>query len=135
MRSLTAPFELELKFDPGVVERVFGIRLYTDNTHWTEIGFDRNTSQFYMDRTKASATAIATNFPAKTVAPIVASRPYHIRLVIDRSSIEAYAQGGTIAMTNLIFPTSPTTRVAPFSSTGNPVPVTGKIWNLHSIWQ
>ncbi len=99
-----APFELDLQFGRPS-EQVFGIRLYTDEQHWTEIGFDQPKREFYIDRTK-SGTAIAPDFPARTTAPLIASRPYDLKLIIDRSSIEAYAQNGTIAMTDLIFPAS-----------------------------
>lgn len=34
---------------------------------------------------------------------------YHLRIFIDRSSVELFVDGGRIAMTNLVFPTSPYT--------------------------
>src|SRR5579864_9373239 len=68
--TLRAPFELDLDFE-GVAEQRFGIRLYSDELHWTEIGFDRGAAQFYIDRTKSSV-AVAAGFPARTVAPLVA---------------------------------------------------------------
>jgi hypothetical protein len=51
---------------------------------------------------KESFTSIARSrglllrqdFPAKTIAPLAVSRPYDLKLVVDRSSIEAYAQNG-----------------------------------------
>jgi len=134
MRSLQeAPFELDLQFSQ-TSQLVFGVRLYTDEQHWTEIGFDRSTGEFYMDRTK-SGVAITLDFPIRTIAPLVESRPFDLKLVVDRSSIEAYAQNGTIAMTNLVFPTSNTSRVEFFSANGKPVAVKGDIWKLRSIWK
>ena len=127
------PFELELHFEHSS-EPVFGIRLYTDDQHWTEIGFDRARQEFYTDRTK-SGIAITPAFPTKTTAPLAENRPYDLKLIVDRSSIEAYAQDGTIAMTNLIFPTSSNSRVVLFSTSGKPVAVTGDLWKLRSIWK
>lgn len=131
--SLEAPFELDLKFDPGD-EQVFGIRLYTEEEHWTEIGFKRDRGEFYMDRTESGAI-ISDEFASRTIAPIALDRPFDITLIVDRSSIEAYAQDGTIAMTNLIFPTSERNRVEVFSKSGKPVAAHGSAWKLHSIWK
>ena len=128
-----APYELDLQFGSSS-EQTFGVRLYSDEQHWTEIGFDRQRGEFYIDRTK-SGLEIAPAFPAKTTAPLVASRPYDLRVIVDRSSVEAFVQNGTIAMTNLIYPVSPKSRVELFSGSGRFVPVKGKEWELRSIWK
>ncbi|HTM37460.1 MAG TPA: glycoside hydrolase family 32 protein [Terriglobales bacterium] len=130
---LEAPFEMELNFVPGE-EKLFGIRLRTGEQEWTEIGFDREKQQFFMDRTKSGAI-LAEGFAARTTAPLAPGRPFDLRLVVDRSSIEAYAQDGTIAMTNLIFPPSGHTRVELFSKSGKPVDAKGTSWKLRSIWK
>ena len=94
------PFELDLQFG-AASEPFFGVRLYSDDQHWTDIGFNRENHQFYMDRTKSSE-AIGPGFLTRTTAPLVDGRPYDLKLVVDRSSVEAYAQSGTIALTDLI---------------------------------
>jgi fructan beta-fructosidase len=132
------PYELELAFG-DTAEQVFGVRIYSDKEHWTEIGFDRQAKTFYVDRTR-SGLEVAPEFPGRTTAPIVASRPFDLKLVVDRSSVEAYAQSGTIAMTNLIFPqnaigsTSRASRIELFSGSGKPVLAKGRIWKLGSVW-
>lgn len=130
---LETPLELNLQFSSSP-NQVFGVRLLSDERHWTEIGFDQPKGQFYMDRTKSGAT-VSRDFPASTTAPLVASRAFDLKLIVDRCSIEAYAQNGTIAMSNLVFPPSQNNKIAFFSSSGKPVPVTGKIWQLRSIWK
>ena len=130
---LETAFELDLRFSSGS-EQVFGVRLFTDEQHWTELGFDQPKGEFYMDRTKAGAT-VSRDFPASTTAPLLASRTFDLKLIVDRCSMEAFAQNGTIAMTNLIFPPSQNNKLAFFTSTGKPVSVTGKIWPLRSIWK
>ena len=127
------PFELDLQYGRPH-EPVFGVRVYTDEQHWTEIGFNRSKSEFYVDRTK-SGRAVTQDFPTRTVAPLAADRPYDLRLIVDRSSIEAYAQNGTIAMTNLVFPLADSAKVALFSASGKQVAVTGDLWKLRSIWK
>jgi sucrose-6-phosphate hydrolase SacC (GH32 family) len=130
--SVAIPYELDLQFGrPGVP--IFGVRLYSDDKHWTEIGFDITRKQFYVDRTKSGAT-IDKDFPAKTTAPIALARPYNLQLIVDRSSLEAYAQNGTIAMTNLIYPLSSNSTIKIFPSDAKTATFSGQIWRLKSIW-
>jgi fructan beta-fructosidase len=126
--SAVAPYELDLQFGRPSVP-VFGVRLYSDAHHWTEIGFDIKKKELYIDRTQSGAP-IDNRFPAKTTAPLVLGRPYDLQLVADRTSVEAFAQNGTIAMTNLIFPTSPKNAIHFFPDGA----ATGQFWQLKSIW-
>ena len=126
------PYELELQFGhPG--KAIFGIRLYSDEQHWTEIGFDTAKREFYMDRTR-SGELVSADFPARTTAPLVAGRPYDLQLVVDRSSVEAYAQNGTIVMTNLIYPLSNNSTIQLFPQDAKSPDFSGQIWELKSIW-
>jgi fructan beta-fructosidase len=130
--AVAIPYELDLQFGhPGVA--IFGVRLYSDAEHWTEIGFDTTRKQFYVDRTK-SGVPIDKDFPAKTTAPIALGRPYNLKLIVDRSSVEAYAQNGTIAMTNLIYPLSSNSTIKIFPSDAKTATFSGQIWRLKSIW-
>lgn len=126
------PFELDVSFD-RTTKGTVGVRLYTDDEHWTEIAFDNTKHNFYIDRTRSGAT-VAKDFPVTTTQTLNPTRPYDLHLIVDRSSVEAFAQQGTIAMTNLIFPASTRTRIVFFSS-GGKVVVKGDIWTLRSIWQ
>ena len=126
------PYELNLTFEEPR-QNVFGLRIYSDDEHWTEVGFDRQKSEFYIDRTKSSET-VAPEFPARTVAPLVEGRGFDVKLIVDRSSVEAFAQGGTIAMTDLIFPAAGITRAEVFSGSGKAVKVKASSSMLRSIW-
>jgi len=131
--SVAIPYELELNFGHPT-QQIFGVRLYSDDEHWTEVGFDTNRKQFYIDRAKSGAT-VDKDFPARTEAPLVDGRPDDLNLIVDRSSVEAYAQNGTIAMTNLIFPLSANSRIQLFSQDAKPVEFSGHGWELKSIWE
>ena len=115
-------------------EQSFGVRIYSDDDHFTEVGFDRGKSEFYLDRTESSV-AVASDFPARTIAPLVSGRGYDLKLIVDRSSVEAFAQGGTIAMTDLIFPATAITRVELFSGSGKQLQVKAETWKLNSVWK
>lgn len=132
LADLISPAELDLTFSAGANAK-FGLRLYSDATHWTEIGFDRSRSEFYIDRTR-SGLAISSDFRARTSAPLVPGRPMNLTLIVDRSSVEAFVQDGTIVMTDLIYPPSSKNRVQIFSNAGSTLLAKGKIHELHSIW-
>jgi fructan beta-fructosidase len=130
--SMIAPYELEMQFQHSS-ELVFGMRIYSDDRHWTEVGFDTKSALFYIDRTN-SGLKVAADFPVRTSAPLKKERPYDLRLIVDRSSVEAYAQDGTIAMTDLVFPVSAKNTIRLFPSDPRSVKSSGHIWRLKSIW-
>ena len=133
VESPLVPYELELQFGHPSAP-IFGVRLYSDKQHWTEIGFDTNKREFYIDRTRSGAT-VSADFPVRTTAPLAAGRPYDLRLIVDRSSVEAYAQNGTIAMTNLIYPLSTNSTIRLFPQDAKPMKFSGRVWELKSIWE
>lgn len=126
------PTEFALRFEPGQAQ-VFGVRLYSDTQHWTEVGFDKTRHSVYVDRTH-SGQRIAAGFPIRTDAPLATSRPLDLHMVLDRMSLEVFAQGGTVAITNLIFPLQDTVLVRAFSI-GNAAGMVanGHAWNLQSV--
>ena len=124
-----SPAELTLHFNPSDAAS-FGLRLYSDSTHWTEVAFNRTSMHFFVDRTH-SGLEVAKGFLTRTEAPLAPHRPFDLHLVLDRSSIEAFAQNGTIAMTNLIYPASDHLRIELIRTGGKKtLKVTGQSWQL-----
>ena len=69
--------------------------------------YDVATRQFVMDRSDSGETSFSRDFPAMTVAPAPDVNDVKLRLFVDRSSIEAFGDGGKFVMTNLVFPSEP----------------------------
>lgn len=68
--------------------------------------FSKNT--FSMDRRHSGLVGFSKDFPAKTTTPLfVEQDTYHLTLYIDHCVVEAFAEDGHWAMTNLVFPTEP----------------------------
>lgn len=133
--SLTVPAELTLNIQPNNAQTT-GLRLYSDFDHYTEIAYNLTTHQLYTDRTHSLEAATAPpDFLARTEAPTAPTRPYDLHIILDRSSIEVFAQDGTIAMTTLVLPSTTKLRVELFTR-GNtqPTQITGKSWQLQPIW-
>jgi len=131
--KLTVPYELDLDFDSSPAHSS-AIRLYSDDKHWTEIGFDADRKTFYVDRTH-SGREISPQFPVRTDAPLAGAKPHDVRIIVDRSSVEAFAQNGTIAMTQLIFPPETKHNNVRLQGSWAALPLlSAKAWELRSIW-
>ena len=72
--------------------------------------YDAQGQTFSMDRTKSGEVAFSEAFPCTTVAP-THGQIRQLRLFIDRCSIEAFDAEGRMAMTNLVFPSTPYTSI------------------------
>lgn len=69
--------------------------------------YDVVRKQFVMDRSVSGVVDFSRDFPAVTVAPVDNTDTIHLRLFVDRSSIEAFGEDGKFVMTNLVFPAKP----------------------------
>ena len=86
------------------------ITLYNDKGEQVVMTYDDKIRTFTMDRTKSGLKDFSDDFAAVTTAP-VHGKMTHLRLFIDKSSIEAFDAEGRMAMTNLVFPTKPYNKV------------------------
>ncbi|WP_337486855.1 glycoside hydrolase family 32 protein, partial [Prevotella sp.] len=86
------------------------ITLYNDKGEQVVMTYDDKIRTFTMDRTKSGLKDFSDDFAAVTTAP-VHGKMTHLRLFIDKSSIEAFDAEGRMAMTNLVFPTKPYNKI------------------------
>jgi sucrose-6-phosphate hydrolase SacC (GH32 family) len=95
-----------------------------------ELGYDPGKGEIYVDRTHGNVD-FSPKFPARTAAPVqLHGRPLTLHVFVDRSSIEVFADGGRISLTNLVYP----------MKSRAPVILAGAIdnfegWKLASIWR
>lgn len=77
------------------------------NSHEEEVNFclDMSSRTFSMDRTKSGDVSFSPTFPAVTSAPLEDADEYTVRILVDKSSVEAFDVAGHYCMTNLVFPT------------------------------
>lgn len=117
-------YQIEMDVVPGAAD-VVGFDLMNDNGEKVKIYFDMKAKKFVMDRAesgkidfgqpndteevKKTAINYVNNFALGTWAPISLCKggKYHLNIFVDRSSVEIFVDEGRIAMTNLVFPTTP----------------------------
>jgi sucrose-6-phosphate hydrolase SacC (GH32 family) len=116
--------------------REVGWRVLASADSFTAVGYDRQRQELFIDRTHSGQNGFSKDFPARIVAPLKLTDPnrLQLRLLIDRSSIEVFAEDGRLAMTSLVFP-KPGGRMEVYELGGKTARVSVQIWTLTSIWQ
>lgn len=110
-------YEILLNFQSGSAGK-FGCTL--SNKEGEKVVFTYNMSEgtLAVDRTRSGKTDFSKDFPVITKAPVPQQKLYQLRLIVDKSSIEAFGDNGKVCLTNLVFPTSPYDDLTLFSQGG-----------------
>jgi fructan beta-fructosidase len=132
---LTRPlFELQATVPLGSAQEV-GWKLLAGDSASTLVGYDREKEQLFVDRTHSRDINFSKDFPTRTTAPLqLSGNELRVRILVDRSSIEVFADAGLIAMTNLIFPPPAARRIEFYSKGGQAGAVKIERRSLRSIW-
>jgi sucrose-6-phosphate hydrolase SacC (GH32 family) len=105
-------YVLRVTLQPGDAAEA-GIRLRRSSANPNEaaaeetvVGIDLNAGQIFVDRTHSGRTDWSPAFPVRVTAPLKHAQDGSIPLeiVVDRNSIEVFAEDGETVFTNLIYP-------------------------------
>ena len=110
-------YEIELSLKNQQAE-VIGFRLYNDKGEEVDMQYDMKEKKFSMDRRKSGEVSFNENFPMLTWTAIGDKDEMKLRLFVDRSSVEAFGDGGRFAMTNQVFPSEPYNHISFYSKGG-----------------
>jgi fructan beta-fructosidase len=125
--------ELELSFDLSKNKNEPTKFELTNSMHEKlVVGYDPVKQELFIDRTAAGKNKFSKEFSGKHIAPRVSTdNILRLHVFIDHSSIEVFADGGTVVMTDLFFPT------VYFDSLklNKQNMVAGKMYDLQSIWK
>ncbi len=90
----------------------YTVSLSNDLGEYLDFGYDSITNQFFIDRTLAGVHKFNPEFAAKHFAPRLAvSKTTGFYAIVDKASIEFFADGGLNVMTDIFFPTVPYTNI------------------------
>jgi fructan beta-fructosidase len=90
----------------------FSIVLSNDAGEKLVIGYDKNANRYFIDRTASGQVLFAKNFAGRHTAPRVSSATgLDLHLVIDKASVELFADEGLAVMTEIFFPKHPFTKI------------------------
>ena len=137
LKASAAPgrsFELRGELAPGGAGEVGWKLLVADGTY-TEVGYSKQRAELFMDRTHSGNTSFAKEFPALTAAPLaIGAAPLRLTILVDRSTVEVFAQDGRVTMTNLVYPPDGARSIEFFARDGKPGKIAVELWNLKSAW-
>ena len=130
-KNLAPLLEIEMTFTAVVGKAPFRIELQTGPDERTTLILDPARSRLILDRTHSGQTAFHRAFPAKHEAPVrLSGGTFTVRLLLDTSSLEVFAQGGETVLTDLIFPGTGPRSVS--IHTGGDAPEVGTI-SIHAL--
>jgi len=72
-----------------------------------------------VDRTHSGTTPVSKDFPARIEAPLALKDQLSLDIVVDRSSVELFANQGAVTMTDLVFPNAGANRLEFYSKGGS----------------
>ena len=111
-------YEIELTIENQRAD-VIGFRLYNDKGEEVDMQYNMTEKKFSMDRRKSGDVGFNENFPMLTWTAIESGKDeLKLRLFVDKSSVEAFGDGGRFVMTNQVFPSEPYTHIDFYSKGG-----------------
>ena len=109
---------IDVTFTPGSAAE-FGLILRGDGATGTRVGIRPGDGTLFVDRRESGITDFHHSFPSIDTAPLRAtSGSYHLTIFVDRCSVEVFAQGGLVTMTELIFPAETSTDLSVYAAGG-----------------
>lgn len=130
--GLEGPAKLEFN---SLDIQTFSITLSNELGEKLIVGFDKQEKYYYIDRSKSGKVNFSDKFAAKYFAPRIANTAaMDLTLVIDKASIELFADGGLTVMTSIFFPNKDFTNIDIYSNDHFKVQSL-KFSKLKSIWK
>lgn len=122
-------YEIEMTIENKGTSK-FDFSLMNEKGEKVAMYYDVVRKQFVMDRSASGIVGFSRDFPAVTVAPVRNTDQIHLRLFIDRSSVEAFGEEGEYVMTNLVFPAEPYNRMVFSSDKGSYIVKSMNVYRL-----
>jgi levanase len=114
-----------------------GLKVLTGaNGDETIVGYDRAAARLYIDRTKSGVAAASLNgFYGVHSAPLsLRDGTLTLRILVDHSIVEVFAQGGERVLTDLLYPATESNGVKVFAEGGTAVRRSITVHQMRSIW-
>jgi fructan beta-fructosidase len=91
--------------------------------------------ELFTDRTQSGNTNFSPSFPARTSVPLaIGNQALALTILLDRSTVEVFAQNGAAVMTNLAYPAPDAQALEMYSRGGKPGQIRVDVWELKSAW-
>lgn len=109
---------IDATLTPGTAD-TFGIDVRVGAGERTRIGYDVAAGELFVDRTQSGESSFSPLFERVNRAKLdLDGEPLQLRIYVDRSSVEVFANGGLVTISNLIYPSLSSTGVQLFAEGG-----------------
>jgi fructan beta-fructosidase len=134
--DLKLPIELNLNFDIAKSNATsFGLVLSNSKKEQVKIGYDTTKKTFFIDNSQNGWQSPNKDFAIISYAPhTLKNEKVNLRLFIDRSSIELFAENDRVVFTNQVFPSENFTKLEAFSENGIVILNNINLKSLKGIW-
>lgn len=111
-------YELQVDFQMDTATG-FGVKLAQNEAgQQTVVGYDPANQRLYVDRTQ-SGQRVSDNFLTRDEAPLKAKNgKVALKILVDKCSVEVFANDGEVVLSSLIFPDPTSTRLSLFATNG-----------------
>ncbi|WP_345211908.1 glycoside hydrolase family 32 protein [Mucilaginibacter gynuensis] len=132
--KLENTYELIAEIDLGTATEV-GFTIAGKGVENTVLSYKVATGELTVDRTHSGNVDFSPAFPGKYTAKVDAeNRKLKIRMLVDRSLIEVFANRGEAAITSQIFPSAGSNELIFYARQGKATLNKLDLWKLKSIW-
>ena len=112
-----------------------GWKVLANDGTFTSIGYDRRKGVLFVDRTHSGNVGFSKDFPTRTEAPLkLIGNGFRLNVVVDRDSVEVFADDGRVTLTNLVFAPANADKLEFYAEGGKAGVVSGSFWKLKSAW-
>lgn len=128
--------EIDAELWLGSAREDVGLKVRSGPGEETVVGYDVETQELYVDRRRSGITGFDTDFPVVQRAPLAADHgKLHLRVFVDRSSVEVFSDDGAVSLTSQIFPREDSDAISVFADGGVAKVESLDVWRLRSIWR
>jgi fructan beta-fructosidase len=128
-------YEIRATLDVGTASEV-GFTVREGAGQHTRIGYDAGQQSLALDRRQSGDVGFSSDFPANTSAPLALprNRRLTVRILVDRSSVEVFAQNGTVVFTDRIYPDLASDGMSMYARGGRARVVSMTVTPLRPMW-
>jgi sucrose-6-phosphate hydrolase SacC (GH32 family) len=136
MAAVGGPSEIDVEFDPAEAKR-FGVDVCVGGDgRRTRIGYDVERGEVFVDRTRSGDVGLNRDFATVSRAKVpVRDGRVRMKVWVDASSVEVFADDGRVAVTQLVYPPEGARGVDVWSEGGEASVVRLEGWGMRSIWK
>ena len=109
-----------------------GLRLWNESGEEALIGVGGSPLEVFVDRRRSRAAPLE-HYPGRHAGPVRAvDGGVRLRVIVDRSTVEVFANDGETVVSDRLWPTRPFTRVEPVNGARLRKPI--ELWPLKRVW-